>query len=138
MTIARNYDRLECLPQMEMLEETILPCPGEVLLPGLRISCEPASEYINAPDMFTVSPVGQIRFRARASGDSIRLSGGTKSLKKLFIDRKIPAAQRQQIPVICDDAGILGVYTIGISRDRPVNIENAVIIRFEKIENKGE
>ena len=138
VTIARNYDRLECLPQIETLEETILPCPGEVILPGLRITCEPASEYINAPDMFTVSPVGQIRLRARASGDSIRLSGGTKSLKKLFIDRKIPAAQRQQIPVVCDDAGILGVYTIGISRDRPVNIENAVIIRFEKIENKGE
>lgn len=138
VTIARNYDRLECLRQMETLEETILPCPGEVLLPGLRVTCGPAAEVLNTPDAFTVSPVGQIRLRARASGDSIRLSGGTKSLKKLFIDRKIPASQRQQIPVICDDVGILGVCAIGISQDRPVNIENAVTIRFEKIKNKGE
>ena len=84
-----------------------------------------------------MSPVGQIMIRARKSGDSIRLSGGSKSLKKLFIDRKIPAARRQQIPVVCDDAGILGVYTIGANWDRTTG-ERFVTIRFENIENKGE
>ena len=60
-----------------------------------------------------------------------------KSLKKLFIDRKIPAAQRQQIPVVCDDTGVLGVYTIGSNWDRTAG-ENLVTIRFENTENKGE
>lgn len=137
VTIAREYDRLVCLPQREDLEESVLPCPGAVLLPGLRISCEPACEMLNTPDAFTVCPVGEIRLRSRKSGDSIRLSGGSKSLKKLFIDRKIPAAQRQQIPVICDEKGILGVYSIGANWDRTTG-ENAVTIRFEKIDNKGE
>lgn len=137
VTIAREYDRLVCLPEKTELEETVLPCPGEVLLPGLRITCEPASEMVNTPETFTVCPVGEIRLRSRKSGDSIRLSGGSKSLKKLFIDRKIPAAQRQQIPVICDEKGILGVYSIGANWDRTTG-ENTVTIRFEKIDNKGE
>ena len=132
--IAREYDALVCLPKRDTLEETVLTCPGEMLLPGLQILCEPASERINTPDAFTVCPVGEIRIRARKSGDSIRLSGGSKSLKKLFIDRKIPAAQRQQIPVVCDDAGILGVYTIGANWDRTAG-ETAVTIRFKNIKS---
>lgn len=138
VVIARNYDRLVCLPPTEALEETILPCPGETELPGLRITCVPAQERMNTPEAFTVCPMGQIRIRSRKEGDSIRLSAGSKSLKKLFIDRKIPAARRQQIPVICDDAGILGVYTIGANWDRTADSENAVTIRFENTEKKGE
>ena len=133
ITLARNYDRLEVLTGEGELEEVILPCPGEVLLPGLRVSCVPAEEVINTPDAFTVSAVGTIRLRCRKSGDSIRLSGGSKSLKKLFIDRKIPAARRQQIPVVCDDAGILGVFTIGANWDRTGG-EHPVTIRFENTE----
>ena len=135
--LAREYDALVCLPKRNALEETVLTCPGEILLPGLQILCEPASERINTPGAFTVCPVGEIRIRARKSGDSIRLSGGSKSLKKLFIDRKIPAAQRQQIPVVCDDAGVLGVYTIGANWDRTAG-ETAVTIRFKNINRKGE
>lgn len=138
VTIARNYDGLEVLAGEQKLEEVVLPCPGEVQLPGLRVSCVPAGECSGLPNGFTVSPVGQIRIRARKSGDSIRLSGGTKSLKKLFIDRKIPAALRQQIPVVCDDAGILAVYSIGKNLDHMDSSENSVTIRFEKIEIKGE
>ncbi len=137
VTIARNYDRLEALTERAELAEIMLPCPGEVQLPGLRVTCVPAEDIINTPDTFTVSAAGQIRIRARKSGDQIRLSSGSKSLKKLFIDRKIPAARRNQIPVVCDDAGILGVYTIGANWDRTGG-ENPVTIRFENTENKGE
>ena len=137
VTIVREYDRLVCLPATEALAETLLPCPGEILLPGLRVTCEPASECLNTPEAFTVCPEGEIRLRPRRSGDSIRLSGGSRSLKKLYIDRKIPAAQRRQIPVVCDAAGILGVYTIGANLDR-ISGENPVLIRFENTEDKGE
>lgn len=137
VTIARNYDRLEVLTEETELAEILLPCPGEAQLPGLRVTCGPAGEFLNTPDAFTVSPVGQIRIRARKSGDRICLSAGSKSLKKLFIDRKIPAALRNRIPVVCDDAGVLGVYTIGANWDR-TGVENPVTIRFENTENKGE
>jgi len=138
VTVARNYDRLEVLKESAELEETVLPCPGEILLPGLRVICTPAAAVVNTPEEFTVSAKGEIRLRCRKSGDTMRLPAGSKSLKKLFIDRKIPAARRLQIPVVCDDAGILGVYSIGANLDRPADMENAVTVRFENTENKGE
>ena len=138
VTIARSYDRLEALGDTDALEEILLPCPGQVELSGLQIICSPAGEMLDTPDAFTVSPAGDIKVRSRKSGDSIRRPGGSKSLKKLFIDRKIPASRRQQIPVVCDEAGILGVYSIGKNLERSDISKNTVTIRFEKIENKGE
>ena len=120
ITVGRNYDRLERLPDMGALEPRVLPCPGEAEMPelGLRILCEPWEGEELTADSFTVAAQGQITLRSRQSGDEIRLSGGTKPLKKLFIDRKIPAARRNLIPVLCDDLGILGVWGIGANLDR--------------------
>ena len=70
--------------------------------------------------------------RSRKSGDAIRLSGGTKQLKKLFIDKKIPASQRMQIPVLSDDAGVLAVCEIGANLDRTAAELPAVTVRFIK------
>ena len=132
VTIARNYDRLTVLTQGEVLQETILPCPGEVELPGYRVVCEPADSLENTGNCFTVCPEGQMVLRCRQSGDTIRLSGGTKQLKKLFIDRKIPAARRLQIPVLGDDCGVLGVCGIGVNLDRAARELPAVTVRFQK------
>ena len=132
VTIARNYDRLEKLEEKTGLEDVILPCPGEARFGGYRIFCTTAEEKTSAPDAFTVHPVGTITVRSRRSGDAMRLPGGTKSLKKLFIDRKIPAHQRESVPVVCDNRGILGVYNIGPNLDRAAEELPAVMIRFEK------
>lgn len=137
VTIARNYDRLEALTEQAVPETVLLSCPGEAEFAGLRILCAPATEIINAPDTFTVVPQGQLFLRPRQSGDAIRLSGGTKSLKKLFIDRKIPAAQRGLLPVLCDEGGVLGVYSVGANLDRAATALPAVTIRFIKTE-KGD
>lgn len=130
VTIARRYDRLEVLREDIPLETVVLPCPGEVTLPGLRVVCAPAAQIINTADTFTVIPAGSLILRPRQSGDAIRLSGGRKSLKKLFIDRKIPAAERLRIPVLCDEEGILGVYGVGVHLDRAAKDLPAVTIHF--------
>ena len=132
VTITRRYDRLEVLRQEEGLETVTLPCPGEVMFAGMRVICGPAAEISNTTDCFTVMPVGEIQLRSRMAGDAIRLNGGTKSLKKLFIDRKIPADRRLQLPVVADEQGILGVYSIGADLDRIAAGLPAVTIRFEK------
>ena len=95
-----------------------------------ELSCTPAEEIQNTADIFTVVPVGDIYIRPRQTGDTIRLPGGTKSLKKLFIDRKIPASQRDSIPVICDDLGILAVGGIGVNLDRAANALPATRIQL--------
>lgn len=133
VVICRNYDRLELCPEISPLETHILACPGITEVPqlGLRVICEVAEEEQNIKDGFLVKPQGSLILRHRCSGDEMRLSGGTKSLKKIFIDRKIPAAERLQIPVIADDCGVIGVYGIGVNMDRQET--SGYRIRFETI-----
>ena len=50
---------------------------------------------------------GSLIVRSKKDGDSYRYGGNTHKLKKLFNDKKIPPSKRSQIPVICDDNGIL-------------------------------
>ena len=135
VTIARRYDRLEKLPEQAVPESVELPCPGEAEFGDYRVVCTPAEQLISENDVFTVEPVGTMTLRTRRSGDEIRLPGGTKSLKKLFIDRKIPAHQRPFLPVLTDEQGILGAAIIGPNLDRAAKGKSAVTIRFIKKEN---
>ena len=127
ITVARNYDRLEVRWETEELPAVELPVPGTVRWGDYRITAAPEGEGMS------IYPSGPITVRSRQAGDSIRLSGGTKSLKKLFIDRKIPAAQRSRIPVLCDEEGILAVEQIGIDRSRQPQDAPPVRIQIEKI-----
>lgn len=138
VVIAREYDRLVRKTERPPLEETCLPCPGEVRIPGYRVVCEPAESIVNTREAFTVVPQGRLILRRRQPGDEIRLPGGRKSLKKLLIDRKIPASDRDWIPVLQDDRGILGVYSIGGDVDRLAKELPACTVRFIKQDDKGE
>ena len=133
--VGRNYDTLVRLLEENEPDPVILPACGTVELPqwGLRITCTPAEDLICDDHTFTVKTDGVIQVRSRRTGDTMRLSGGTKSLKKLFADRKIPAAQRQNIPVIADRQGVLGVFGIGINLDRIASALPAVTVLMEKI-----
>ena len=133
--LAREYDRLVCPERSEAPLGGPLNCPGTTDFPelGLRVTCRTADTFENTPDVFTVNPEGTLLLRFRQSGDSIRLSGGSRSLKKLFIDRKIPAASRGRIPIIADSRGILGIRGIGASLDRQANTFPAIQIRFDTI-----
>ena len=132
VTVARDYDRLIRLEEALSIPETVLEDALELPALGLTVTCRPAETLENGEDTFTVHPQGPIRVRSRLSGDTIRLPGGTKSLKKLFIDRKIPAHLRERIPVIVDDAGILGVHGVGPDLDRTAKTLPAVTIRIQK------
>lgn len=134
VTLSRRYDCLEALGQKQSLEEQSMTCPGTLILPGLCVRCFPATEIVNTRECFTVCPEGKLTVRPRRPGDEITLSGGTKSLKKLFIDCKIPQSQRETLPVLCDEQGILGVYSIGVHQKRAAQALPAVTICFEKRE----
>ena len=132
VTICRNYDVLILKETSTPLQQRALICPGVTEIPelGLRVICRLIDTPTNSNTVFSVAPVGTLILRSRASGDSITLPGGSKSLKKLFIDRKIPAADRNRIPVVCDADGILGVYGFGVNRKRAVNSGRCICIEL--------
>ena len=105
--------------------------PGETVRFGdYEITCVPAAEIVNTDTVFTVCTSGPITVRSRQSGDDLRLSGGSKSVKKRFIDKKIPASKRAGIPVLCDEGGILAVAELGAQADRRASELPAVTIRI--------
>ena len=125
VTVGRNYDVLTVLTESPQWEPVELPLPGSVQCSGYEITCTLEK---NA-DGFAVKPSGPMYLRPRREGDTIRLPGGTKSLKKLFIDKKIPASQRSDIPVLADAAGVLAVCGVGINLDRVCDDGVTIIIK---------
>lgn len=112
VTVARCYDRLQLLEESQdfCIE---LSGQGEYDLPGFHLTVSPASGWENAPYRFTVPGKSGIVVRSRRAGDSMTTPGGTKLLKKLFIDRKIPAHQRSAVPVVAAQRHVLGVAGLG-------------------------
>ena len=133
VTIGRQYDRLvrlECAPE---LPETRLSVPGEICIGGKRFVSEYAIDLEERPDSVLVCPVGVLIVRSRRSGDTMRLPGGTRSLKKMYIDRKIPASQRAAVPVLADDRGVLAVFGIGADiRFHPDSLPAVRVTRIEE------
>ena len=125
--------------------EPVSPAVGgsaEIPELGLLVFCAENSPGAGVPEkinksfntfLFNYDNVcGKIVIRPRKTGDKIALFGGsgTKTLKKLFIEKRIPERNRLRIPVVADEAGVLAVRGIGIDRrafcrpgDRIIEIE---------------
>ena len=78
---------------------------------------------------------GGIVVRNRQQGDKIKLVGGSKKIKDLFIDLKIPREERCKIPVIVDEEGILQVGEYKSSENYKIdeNTKEVLKVTFKKI-----
>lgn len=136
LTAFREYDSLlfHQRGEFRFLLGRELPI-GMTELPeaGLRVFVSPAEQQIHTPTVFTVSPKGKLLLRSRQTGDKLTLSGGTKSLKKRMIDRKIPKRSRDLIPVLCDEEGLLGVWSFG-EDVRRIPAQGTLTVRFAPME----
>lgn len=82
--------------------------------------------------------IGNITVRPRQKGDEITLQkrGVTKSLKKLYNELEIPVEDRDYIPVICDEKGIIGIYGYcGAERVKIDNTTTSVILLKIRMED---
>ncbi|MGN1004374.1 MAG: tRNA lysidine(34) synthetase TilS [Oscillospiraceae bacterium] len=145
LTARREYGTLV----LEGAEEPVSPPPptpvredGRTVYgdTGWSVTCRqtvcPEKSFKN-PDTFYLSRAkikGALTLRPRQTGDSIRLPGRNgKTLKKLFIDEKIPLERRALLPVLADDAGVLAVGSFGPDVSRLAQPgEEAVEITLKK------
>jgi tRNA(Ile)-lysidine synthase len=76
--------------------------------------------------------VGKAIIRSKVAGDKFSPLGRglTKSLKKLFNEASIPIEDRELLPLICDEEGILWVYGFGVDERCSVtdNTQRAFLI----------
>ena len=128
VTITREYDILRLRKSDVPPEPAELPCPGQLQWGDYRIDCTPVQ-----PGEVGLIPQGTVTVRTRQPGDRIRRSGGSKSLKKLYIDRKIPADLRPFLPVVADELGVLAVGELEIHPDRTAPEGAGFRIQISKI-----
>ena len=57
---------------------------------------------------------GNLFARERRAGDKMRVRGHTRTLKNLFQQVGIPACERAELPVICDDEGVLWIPNVAL------------------------
>lgn len=126
LKVKRSYEALvfstksDEQTQIESLEKMVLPVPGRVVLPDRRIirasifrGSKPRIVESNKSVIFPAYVAEQGLFvRPRENGDVFQPSGmdGSKQkLKQFFIDSKIPLDERDSIPLVCDEEGILWI-----------------------------
>lgn len=123
----RRYDRF-LLTRFEVrrFSPQVLLLPGAVALEsGWTVQCkfeEKPEKIRNSPFLFSLS-CAMIRektvlLRPRRAGDRLMLANGSHAtVKKLFIDRKLPRALRDALPVFECGGVVLAAAGLGASRD---------------------
>lgn len=97
-----------------------LPIPGRVYIPEIDrtfITTVIKGDFDShdlTPHQILLDPQrikGQLFIRNRRPGDRIRIIGmsGSKKIKDLFIDEKIPKLQREKIPLLTDEEQVLWI-----------------------------
>ena len=135
VTLRRSYDRLTVEREQIILPTRALPAEGVTALPEIGMAVR--TTKVDGPGENIISPAGQMVVRSRRSGDSLTTKGGTKSLKKRFIDRKIPQWERSAVPVIADEQGVLAVMGFGPDEKRRTG-ETYIRIEFVTISEEAE
>lgn len=88
------------------------------------------NEYTKAFDYEAIK--GSLRLGKRASGDCIYLKGGKKTLKKFFVDEKIPQDKRDEILILRDEESVLWVigYRMGENYKITKDSKLALLVRL--------
>lgn len=83
------------------------------------VTCPPAGER-RPRAWYLARDAGETpMLRPRQTGDELALPGrDTKTLKKWMIEQKIPRRDRDRIPVLADERGVLAAAGLGPHRDR--------------------
>ena len=119
-TLARDLDRLVLRaartdpPDQPLSIPDAGPGSGQALLGGARVGVVWGAGAHGTRRGATMRDVARfdaealsfpLLVRAREPGDRIRLAGGTKKVKKLLLERRIPEARRSRTPLVVDAEG---------------------------------
>ncbi|MFC2948845.1 tRNA lysidine(34) synthetase TilS [Virgibacillus sediminis] len=117
-----------------------LPTPGSIVLPDGSVIRSYFGEWEESGDSFHYCCSSQvalpIHIRTRQPGDRLSLRGmtGTKKLKDIFIDEKVPRKEREHWPVVTDNDGNI-LWLAGLRKGQaPCRTADtsAIHIKYEK------
>ncbi len=119
-----------------------VPAEGEVVLPdgsvfSFSFDSETLSEELIKDHAYTKwfdydKIVGKICMRTRRSGDVISIRGGTKKVKELLIEAKIPAGERGSIYMLCEGNRVIWIPGLRIGEEYKVSENTKKIWKAER------
>jgi len=120
------------------LDRTVLSVPGEISLGNMLIKSEilSADELEPQPkdsedfDMDLLSLPLFVRSRKKGDRFSSFGLGGSKKVKDLLIDEKIPIDQRDSLPLVCDQMGIIWIPSVRRSSFAPISSKTVSVVRL--------
>ena len=143
--VSRNVASSECVLPSRGLE---LKVPGRLVIPSAGISITARESTLTVPGNYPSgktallsrkSVTGSLWVRKRLSGDRFMPLGmeKDKKLKDFLVDRKVPRATRDRIPIVLDGQGDI-VWVGGIEISRKVALEGvegeeAIMIQIEDL-----
>jgi len=94
--------------------------------------CGAGGRSVTVPDQRLRFPLD---LRARRPGDRIRLAAGSRTLKRLFNDLRVPRAERARVPVLAHGDEVLWAYGLAVAEGlragtRGGSAESALSVRI--------
>lgn len=133
----------ECMEETAFSWELSVPGTCEDRQRGWRITAEllPYPPADTGPDDYYCSyddVVLPLQVRSRRPGDRLRLHQGSKKLKDLFIDEKIPREERDKVPLVASGQQILWAVGVRRSSSFPVKkgTRQVLLLKKENMEEK--
>ena len=127
LRLRRDLDRLVLSTKaVSIVDRPVLisnsqPGSGTALLGGreLLVKWNPAKSLALMSECLALaSPRFPLTIRARRPGDRIHLTVGTRKLKKLFLEARIPEPERRQVPILVDGVGSV-LWIPGVAEATP-------------------
>lgn len=126
--LIKDYERFsitKILPQTDTFSESyMIKSEGIVEIGRFLVSLNQPLE--GAQQVINLELDKPILIRKRQAGDTILLHQVNKKLRRLFIDKKIPQAKREEPIVVEQDGKIYGILDIAIS-DLSKSLKNDII-----------
>ncbi len=137
--LTRDFDRFSVTEWEESVEERPLtlarPSAGteEVVVGGRRFQVAWGPEEPAGYPMILGTSPSSLRFplqlRGWMPGDRILLSYGTKKLKKLLAEAKVPVTERARIPVLVDGGGLV-LWVAGVASSARIPVREGTEALF--------
>ena len=157
ITVIRNFDRLEFLRDSAGSEMVAggeadpdkagiaVPEEGSLTLPDgseyfFSFDNEVSPEKIREDHRYTKwfdydKIVGKPCLRRRRSGDRISIKKGSKKIKELFIEERIPSGERGNIYMLCDESEVIWIPGLRIGEKYKVSEKTKMIWKVERKDN---
>ncbi|HET9986676.1 MAG TPA: tRNA lysidine(34) synthetase TilS [Longimicrobiales bacterium] len=125
--LQREFDRfvVEAAPRPDTREERPALLPGaasgkaEAVVGGCRFAVLWGPGLVGeAGDSAAFDPAAihfPLELRSWRPGDRLRLATGTKKLKKLFAERRVPRSARAHVPIVAEVGGRV-LWAVGVAR----------------------